>query len=82
VDRATLRVEIWERGAGYTLASGTSACAAAAVAHRLGRCDAAVRVVMPGGALAIELDPSGSVRMTGSVVSVAEGRVSPEALEG
>ena len=37
VDRATLRVEIWERGAGYTLASGTSACAAAAVAHRLGR---------------------------------------------
>ena len=81
VDRSTLRIEIWERGAGHTLASGTSACAAAAVAHRLGRCDRAVRVVMPGGALAIELDPEYSVRMTGPVTRVAEGRVSPEAFD-
>ncbi len=41
-DRATLEIEIWERGAGHTLASGSSSCAAAAVAHRLGRCDARV----------------------------------------
>jgi diaminopimelate epimerase len=81
LDRARLRIEIWERGAGYTLASGTSACAAAAVAHRLGRCDRAVRVLMPGGALAIELDADHAVRMTGPVTRVAEGCVAPEVFE-
>ena len=40
IDRSQVRIEIWERGAGYTLASGSSSCAAAAVAHRLGLCDA------------------------------------------
>jgi diaminopimelate epimerase len=78
VDRTTLHVEIWERGAGYTLASGTSACAAAAVAHRLGRCDPAVRVVMPGGALAVEIGAAGDVTLTGPVTRVAEGTVFPE----
>jgi diaminopimelate epimerase len=81
VDRATLRVEIWERGAGYTLASGTSACAAAAVAHRLGRCDRAVRVLMPGGVLAIEIGPGYDVTMTGPVTRVAEGTLCPEAFD-
>ena len=51
LDRQRIAIEIWERGAGYTLASGTSSTAAAAVAHRLGWCDAAVSVVMPGGEL-------------------------------
>jgi diaminopimelate epimerase len=82
IDRGSLRLEIWERGAGYTLASGSSSCAAAAVAHRLGLCDAAVQVHMPGGALAIEIAPSWEVRLTGPVTRVAEGRVDPEALEG
>lgn len=81
VDRSRLRLEIWERGAGYTLASGSSACAAAAMAHRLGRCERRVRVVMPGGALSIELDSEYSARMTGPVTRVADGRVSPEAFD-
>jgi diaminopimelate epimerase len=78
-DRATLRIGIWERGAGYTLASGTSACAAAAVAHRLGRCDRTVRVLAPGGALAVEIGPAWDVTLTGPVTRVAEGSFQPEA---
>jgi diaminopimelate epimerase len=76
-----LAVEIWERGAGYTLASGSSACAAAAVAHRLGRCAADVTVGMPGGELSIGVGTAWDVRMTGPVVRVAEGTVAAEALE-
>ena len=82
LDRANLKLEIWERGAGYTLASGTSSCAAAAVARRLGLCEAVVTVHMPGGQLAIEVDAEFSVRMTGAVMRVAEGRAFAECLEG
>jgi diaminopimelate epimerase len=82
LDRGNLRIEIWERGVGYTLASGTSSCAAAAVAHRLGLCDNAVTVHMPGGDLAIDVAPNYEVRMTGPVVKVAEGRFSEEVLAG
>lgn len=78
LDRRNLRLEIWERGAGYTLASGSSSSAAAAVARRLGLCDAAVTVHMPGGRLAIEIDEDFSIRMTGSVTKVAEGTISDE----
>ncbi|HUL54540.1 MAG TPA: diaminopimelate epimerase [Opitutaceae bacterium] len=78
VDRANLRLEIWERGAGYTLASGSSASAAAAVAHRLGLVDRQVTVRMPGGQLAVEIGPDFSIRITGPVVKVAEGTFHPE----
>lgn len=78
LDRANLRIEIWERGAGYTLASGTSSCAAAAVARRLDLCDAVVTVHMPGGALAIEISERFEVRMTGPVAAVATGEISQE----
>ena len=73
VDRATLRIEIWERGAGYTLASGSSSCAAAAVAHRLGLADPLVTVQMPGGALAVEIGEHWTVRQTGPVAPVFRG---------
>jgi diaminopimelate epimerase len=76
-----LRVEVWERGAGYTLASGSSACAAAAVAHRLGLAEARVAVEMPGGSLEVELSPGPRARLTGGVTKVAEGRLSPELWE-
>jgi diaminopimelate epimerase len=81
LDRANLKIEIWERGAGYTLASGSSSCAAAAVARRLRLCESAVTVHMPGGRLAIEVDEDFSVRMSGAVVRVAEGRAFAECLE-
>jgi diaminopimelate epimerase len=81
LDRHTVRIEIWERGAGYTLASGSSSCAAAAVACRLGLCDSPVSVHMPGGTLAIEVGADYSVRMTGPVTKVAHGDLCPECLE-
>lgn len=67
VDRRTIRLEIWERGAGYTLASGSSSSAAAAVARRLGLVDGDVRVVMPGGELTLAIADDFAVRMTGPV---------------
>jgi diaminopimelate epimerase len=72
VDRKTIRIEIWERGAGYTLASGSSASASAAVARRLDLVDEDVAVVMPGGTLAIRVADDFAVRMTGPVTRVGE----------
>ena len=73
LDRRNIQIEIWERGAGYTLASGSSSSAAAAVAHRLGLCDRDISVHMPGGAIQIEIGGDFSIRMTGAVTKVAEG---------
>ncbi|MBU6361196.1 MAG: diaminopimelate epimerase [Chloroflexi bacterium] len=78
--RNRLSIDIWERGAGYTLASGSSSCAAAAVAHRLGYCDADLVVVMPGGELHIEISPDNHIRMTGPVTYVGEIWLAAEAL--
>jgi len=77
-DRGNIQIEIWERGAGYTLASGSSSSAAAAVAHRLGLVDASVTVHMPGGELAIEIRPDYSILMTGPVTAICEGTLRPE----
>lgn len=73
LDRANIRIEIWERGAGYTLASGSSSSAAAAVAHRLGLVDRDVTVHMPGGTIGIRIGEDYGIRMTGTVNKVAEG---------
>ncbi len=81
LDRHNIQIEIWERGAGYTLASGSSSCAAAGVAYRLGLCDSPVTVHMPGGTLLIEIDEGFRVRMTGSVIHVCDGIISDEMLE-
>jgi diaminopimelate epimerase len=72
-DRRTIEIQVWERAAGYTLASGSSACAAAAVAHARGLVDARVRVRMPGGELEVSLTPDGRVAMTGVVRQVMRG---------
>jgi diaminopimelate epimerase len=78
LDRNNIQIEIWERGAGYTLASGSSSSAAAAVAHRLGLCDASLTVRMPGGNIAIEIGSDFSVLMTGPVTKVCQGEMSNE----
>lgn len=77
-DRNNICIEIWERGAGYTLASGSSASAAAAVAHRLGLVDDAVTVRMPGGAIAIKIGDNYAITMTGPVTKVAHGVLANE----
>ena len=78
LDRANIQIEIWERGAGYTLASGSSSSAAAAVAHKLGLVDRKVAVHCPGGIIQIEIRDGFDILMTGSVTRVAEGVISPE----
>ena len=78
LDRSHIQIEIWERGAGYTLASGSSSSAAAAVAHRLGLCGEKITVRMPGGELDIRISEDYSVQMTGPVTKIAEGTLSPE----
>ncbi|MBI3848996.1 MAG: diaminopimelate epimerase [Verrucomicrobia bacterium] len=77
-DRRNIQIEIWERGAGYTLASGSSSSAAAAVAHKLGLCDRAISVHMPGGIIAIEIGDDFAIRMTGGVTKVSEGIIAEE----
>ncbi len=78
LDRANLQIEIWERGAGYTLASGSSSSASAAVAHRLGLVDKNVSVHCPGGVIQIEIRDGFDILMTGSVTKVSDGVISPE----
>lgn len=80
IDRKNINIEIWERGAGYTLASGSSSCAAASAAHKLGMVDRNIRVNMPGGFLDIEIEENGHVQMIGPVSYVAEGNFSYEML--
>ena len=70
LDRNSIQIEIWERGAGYTLASGSSSSAAAAVAHRIGACDSSILVHMPGGEIQIEIGEDYSIVMTGGVTTV------------
>jgi diaminopimelate epimerase len=65
LDRGRVRVEIWERGAGYTLASGTSASAVAAACMRAGLVDDHVTIQMPGGDLAIRREQTGNMVQSG-----------------
>ncbi len=81
LDRKNIQIEIWERGAGYTLASGSSSAAAAAVAYKLGLCNSDITVHMPGGALEIRLSQDFKATMTGAVTKVCEGTIDKEMFE-
>ena len=80
VDRQRVELLIWERGAGETRASGSSACAVVAACHRLGLVDgqAEVTASMPGGELQLRVDERGSLWMTGPVEEVAYVTLSPD----
>jgi diaminopimelate epimerase len=80
VDARNLRLEIWERGSGYTLSSGSCASAAAAVARRLGLASGRVAVHMRGGIAEVEIDDAFRVRLRGAVTKVALGCASLEFL--
>ena len=73
IDEHTIQIEIWERGAGYTLASGTSTCAAAGTAVKLGHCHSPITVHMPGGTAVVEIDADWSVNLVGNVNKIYEG---------
>ena len=70
-----LRMRVWERGSGVTMACGTGACAASAAAVHKGLCrhSVPISVQLDGGTLEIQVDPAGFVRMTGPAETVYEG---------
>ena len=74
-DRGHVRIEIWERGAGYTLASGTSASAVAAACMRAGLVDGSVVVQMPGGDLSVRKEADGNLIQSGPARRVYRSRV-------
>ncbi|MDQ2952208.1 MAG: diaminopimelate epimerase [Chloroflexota bacterium] len=80
MSRSHIAIEIWERGAGYTLASGTSSCAVAAAAFRKGLVDRNVVVTMPGGELEITVGDGYAMRLRGPVEEVMAGDFSPDLL--
>lgn len=73
LDHSTIRLRVWERGAGATLACGTGACATLVAAAATGRTGRAATVILPGGALAIEWHDDDRVIMTGEVALEREG---------
>lgn len=77
IDRKTLRIRVWERGNGETMACGTGACAAAVAAVECGYCDrdTEIRVMLPGGDLMIRYKEDGEVIMTGGAAKVFDGLV-------
>lgn len=78
LDRNNIQIEIWERGAGYTLSSGSSSCAAASAAYKMGLVDNEIYVHMQGGTIRIDIQKDGKVLMTGSVTHVAGGYFSQD----
>ncbi|MEO0115229.1 MAG: diaminopimelate epimerase [candidate division WOR-3 bacterium] len=78
IDRKNIRIEIWERGVGYTLASGSSSCAAVGAANRLGLVDKKVKVFMPGGAMTVEIKENNHFFLIGPVSKIASGNFANE----
>ena len=72
IDRGNLDIEIWERGSGYTKASGTGSCAAAAAAYKLGLVESRINVNQPGGMIQINIKEDGTIYMTGTVGFIAD----------
>lgn len=78
LSRNEVQVLIWERGAGFTLASGSSSSAVACAMVKKGLTDRNLTVKMPGGELKLEIDENWDIRMTGEVREVAYGKLSDE----
>lgn len=72
IDRGNLDIQIWERGSGFTQASGTGSCAAAAAAYRKGCMENRINVNQPGGMIQIDIEEDGTMYLTGSVNYVAD----------
>ena len=81
VDPETVRIVIWERGAGVTLASGSSSSAVVAATHRLGLTGPEVKVQSPGGELGIRIDKNGEIWLTGPVEESCSGDLSQDLLD-
>lgn len=78
LDKDNIRIEIWERSVGYTLASGSSSCAAAYTAYRLGLCKPNISVHVPGGIIHIDILRDHTLTMTAPVVKICDGELQDE----
>ena len=76
-----VEILIWERGAGYTLASGSSSCAVACVMRKKGLTGNDVNINMPGGKLKISINDNWDIQMTGEVQEIGSGVLSKEIFE-
>ncbi|MBF0224772.1 MAG: diaminopimelate epimerase [Desulfobacterales bacterium] len=78
LDKNNIQIEIWERGAGYTLSSGTSSAASAGIAFKLGLCSSNITVHMQGGTIEVSIKDGFHVSIKGSVTKIAEGFICKE----
>ena len=78
ISPTVVEILIWERGAGWTLASGSSSCAVASVVSKMDLTERNLTIKMPGGELKIEIDDSWNLMMTGEVREIANGILSNE----
>ncbi|NOR74089.1 MAG: diaminopimelate epimerase, partial [Draconibacterium sp.] len=76
-----VEIIIWERGAGWTLASGSSSCAVACVVVKKELTERNLTIKMPGGNLKIEIDDLWNIKMTGEVREIASGVLSDELIQ-
>lgn len=81
ISRNEAEILIWERGAGWTLASGSSSCAAACALKKRGLVDGDITMNMRGGILKIQIDEAWNIRMTGPVREICSGVLSAEMLK-
>jgi diaminopimelate epimerase len=81
INRDEVEILIWERGAGFTLASGSSSCAVASILRKKGLINDKVTIKMPGGQLKIEINNDWEIRMTGEVRQICEGILHEELVE-
>lgn len=81
LSRSEVEIRIYERGAGYTLASGSSSCGVAASMVKNGLVDKNVKIIMPGGELLITVEDNWNIIMQGPVRQVCDGVLSPELIE-
>ena len=81
LDKHSIKIAIWERGAGHTLASGTSATATAGAAVRHGLCTSPVTVFMDGGISEVLINENWQATLIGEVESICEGTISPDLLQ-
>lgn len=76
-----VEILIWERGAEYTLASGTSSSAVACICKKLGLTEGEVTICMEGGTLKLSIDDDWNIKLIGEVREIASGILSPELIE-
>lgn len=81
INRKEVEILIWERGAGFTLASGSSSCAVSSVLYKRGLIDNKVTIKMLGGEITIAIQDDWNIRMTGKVRQICEGTLSEELIE-